>query len=166
MQVIIVENQFFKGGYRHGFCNCLFLYAFLPGFIVGIYSGVSVNAVYGFEWYSVLHLNSSKLFCVIYLALPFLICPFCSVFKTVLAFIRAFILIRALTCGYVFYVSLVCFGMKSAFFCVLFDFILSFILCEFTDTFSSVLHNSSANRYLPAAFSVIAFAVTLAFILY
>lgn len=161
-----MENQFFKGSYRHGYCNCLFLCAFLPGFIAGIYSGISVRAVYGFEWYSVLHFNSSKFFCVIYLALPFLICPFCSVFKTVLAFMRAFILIRALTCGYVFYVSLVCGGIKSAFFCVFFDFILSFVLCEFADIFSLVLYNFSANRYLPAAFSVIAFAVTLALILY
>lgn len=161
-----MENHFFNGSYRHGFCNCLFLCAFLPGFIAGIYSGISVRTVYGFEWYSVLHLNSSKIFCVIYLALPFLICPFCVVFKAVLVFIRAFILVRALTCGYVFYVSLVCFGLKSAVFCVLFDFVLSFLLCEFADVFSAVRRDFSANLYLPAAFSVIAFAVTLAFILY
>lgn len=161
-----MENRFFKGGYRHDYCNCLFLCAFLPSFIAGIYCGISVRAVYGLEWYSAPQLNCSKWFCAAYLALPFLICPLCALSKAVCALMRAFILIRALTSGYIFYVLLICSGLKSAVFCVLFDFILSFALCEFTDSFHTALYDSSQNRYLTAVFSVIAFALALCFILY
>lgn len=161
-----MENLVFKGGYRHGCCNCLFLCALLPGFIAGIYCGISVRAVYGLEWCSTPQLNSSKLFCMIYLALPFLICPLNFFSKALCAFFRAFILVRAATCGYVFYVLLNCSGLKTALSGILFDLILSFALCEFTDSFSALRCDSSQSPYLTAVFSVIAFALASAFILY
>ncbi len=128
-----MKNLKLYGSYHHLFADCLFLCVFLPGLVLGLYIGFSTSFFEIFSVNDAFVIKCSFIFRILYFSFCYLALLFSQKSKFINAVIRIFTFFRACIIGFIFFVTFINFGLKSAITTVSADFLTIILFCKLYD---------------------------------